>query len=72
MVLFNFFTEQHRSQLVTLQSYANASALDTLFSAKPINVDLREIFPAIAAHKLNRNSSAVWNTPPRYSQMPKY
>lgn len=36
--------------------------------------DLKELFPEISEKQLRRNSSAVWNTPPRYSTMdvPRY
>lgn len=64
--------KQVRSKLIFVQSYANSNVMDKLFSSHPINVNLKEIFPTIDARKLIRNSSAVWNTPPRYSQMPKY
>jgi inner centromere protein len=72
--LFSFisFSEQYRSKQISIQSFTNSSLLDVLFSAHAITVDLKEIFPSIEAKKLVRNSSAVWNTPPRYSQMAKY
>lgn len=59
--------ESYRKACIIGQSHVNADLLDTLFSVQPINVDLKAIFPAIDSRKLVRNSSAVWNTPPRYS-----
>lgn len=60
-------TKQNRKRAINTQAYVHPDLLDTLFSVQPINVDLRAIFPAIESRKLIRNSSAVWNTPPRYS-----
>uniref|UniRef100_A0A336MHY9 CSON001548 protein n=1 Tax=Culicoides sonorensis TaxID=179676 RepID=A0A336MHY9_CULSO len=61
-----------RRQIVREQAYVNLKLVDTLFSVRPMTVDLKEIFPTIEPKKLKRNSSAIWNTPPRYSQIPKY
>lgn len=61
------FLEPHRKACIIAQSHVNPDLLDTLFSVQPIHVDLQAIFPSIEARKLVRNSSAVWNTPPRYS-----
>lgn len=44
----------------------------TLFSSKPTSINLAEIFENIDPSRLRRQSSAVWRTPPRYSQMPKF
>lgn len=62
----------NRKNDIEMQSHINSTVIDTLFSVQPISVDLKSIFPAIDSRKLVRNSSANWNTPPRYSQMPKY
>ncbi|KAG5674984.1 hypothetical protein PVAND_004926 [Polypedilum vanderplanki] len=64
--------KQYRAKLIQVQSFTNSDLLDALFSSQPITVNLKEIFPSIEPRKLVRNSSAVWNTPPRYSQIPKY
>lgn len=48
-----------------MQSTVPAIMLDNVFSSRPISVDLKEIFPAIEARKLIRNSSAIWRTPPK-------
>lgn len=63
---------QHRHPYVSAQTRVSTKVVDTFFSVAPHNVDLREIFPAIDERHLRRNSSAVWNSPPRYSQLPKY
>ncbi|KAG4068092.1 hypothetical protein HA402_001517 [Bradysia odoriphaga] len=57
---------------IILQAGVNVSTIDKLFSCKPTTPDLAAIFPQIEAKHLQRNSSAFWNTPPRYSQLPKY
>ncbi|XP_055621636.1 inner centromere protein [Toxorhynchites rutilus septentrionalis] len=61
-----------RLSAIRIQSEIKLKAIDQFFSVSPMTPDLREIFPAIDSRKLKRNSSAVWRTPPRYSQMPKY
>lgn len=63
---------KNRLQYIIAQSNINSKAIDNFFSVEPRQVDLREIFPTIDDKHLRRNSSAVWNTPPRYSTMPKY
>lgn len=62
----------YRRATIREQTYENLNLIDEFFSVQPMTPDLKEIFPTIEAKKLKRNSSAVWNTPPRYSQMPKY
>lgn len=61
-----------RMPYIIAQSNISSKVVDTFFSVEPRQVDLREIFPTIDDKHLRRNSSAVWNTPPRYSLMPKY
>lgn len=61
-----------RRQTIREQTYVNLKLVDKFFSVQPMTPDLKEIFPSIEPKKLKRNSSAVWNTPPRYSEMPKY
>lgn len=65
-------SKEERRQPMRIQSEIKLKVIDQFFSVAPMTPDLREIFPAIDARKLKRNSSAVWRTPPRYSQMPKY
>lgn len=62
----------NRHALVIAQSRVSTKITDKFFSVAPHQVDLREIFPRIDEKYLRRNSSAVWNSPPRYSQLPKY
>lgn len=62
----------YRRQTIREQTFVNLDLVDKFFSVQPMTPDLKEIFPSIEPKKLKRNSSAVWNTPPRYSQMPKY
>lgn len=61
-----------RYKMIMLQSTIDTKIIDNFFSVQPMSPDLRDIFPTIEAKYLKRNSSAIWNTPPRYSQMPKY
>lgn len=71
--LFQFLsTEEERNPTIRTQREIKLKVIDQFFSVAPMTADLREIFPSIDARKLKRNSSAVWRTPPRYSQMPKY
>ncbi|EAA00769.4 AGAP011772-PA [Anopheles gambiae str. PEST] len=58
-----------RKQL-QLQAQLQSSVIDRLFSVQPMTPDLRLLFPSIDAQKLKRNSSAIWRTPPRHSQLP--
>ncbi|XP_058175122.1 histone-lysine N-methyltransferase, H3 lysine-79 specific [Anopheles ziemanni] len=53
-----------------LQAMVETKVVDRLFSVQPMTPDLRILFPSIDAHKLKRNSSAIWRTPPRQSQIP--
>lgn len=62
-----FLSESTRKPLIVMQSTINQNVMDTLFSAQPISVNLKEIFPAIEPRKLIRNSSAIWRTPPKYN-----
>ncbi|XP_035786479.1 uncharacterized protein LOC118463772 [Anopheles albimanus] len=61
--------EEYRKVLL-IQSKVDTKVIDRLFSVQPTTPDLRELFPSIDAHKLKRNSSAIWRTPPRASQIP--
>lgn len=64
--------KENRLPLIVQEAAVNQNIVDNFFSVEPRVVDLREIFPKIDNRHLRRNSSAVWNTPPRYSMMPKY
>ncbi|XP_055687798.1 calponin homology domain-containing protein DDB_G0272472 [Lutzomyia longipalpis] len=57
-----------RNQLNAIQEQIPALLIDKLFMCKPLNPDLKEIFPDIDPRNLHRNSSVLWKTPPRASQ----
>lgn len=57
-------------KILKLQAMVDTKVVDRLFSVQPMTPDLRILFPSIDAHKLKRNSSAIWRTPPRQSQIP--
>ncbi|XP_055858689.1 calponin homology domain-containing protein DDB_G0272472-like [Episyrphus balteatus] len=61
-----------RADCITCQAYLSSDIIDSFFSVQPMTPDLKAIFPNIDARYLKRNSSAIWRTPPRYSEMPKY
>ncbi|XP_059618904.1 calponin homology domain-containing protein DDB_G0272472 [Phlebotomus argentipes] len=61
----------HRDELVAIQELLPPKIADTLFMAAPMTPNLKEIFPSIDPKDLHRNSSAVWKTPPRFSDLPK-
>lgn len=62
----------NRHALVMAQARVSTKIADKFYSVAPHEVDLREIFPSINEKYLRRNSSAIWTSPPRYSQLPKY
>lgn len=72
--VFFLSTGGNREERIASQSYLNRKFIDGIFMIQPMTPDLRELFPTISDRYLKRNSSAVWNTPPRYSTMdlPKY
>lgn len=57
---------------ILLQQHMSTGVIDSFFSVQPMTPDLRTIFPAIDDRFLKRNSSVLWSTPPRYSELPKY
>ncbi|KAI8119164.1 hypothetical protein FF38_02401 [Lucilia cuprina] len=61
-----------RGPFMLKQEYIPSAIIDSFFSVQPMTPDLKIIFPNIDARHLKRNSSAVWSTPPRYSELPKY
>ncbi|XP_075166085.1 inner centromere protein [Haematobia irritans] len=61
-----------RGPYVLKQEYTPSSYIDYFFSVQPMTPDLKQIFPNIDARHLKRNSSVLWSTPPRYSELPKY
>lgn len=62
---------QNRIAIVKDQATVNFNVIDKFFSCKHETVDSRTIFPLSVAIK-RRRSTAKWNTPPRYSTLPKY
>lgn len=73
MILFHFCIAGHkRGPYVLKQEYTPSGYIDSFFSVQPMTPDLKQIFPNIDARHLKRNSSVLWSTPPRYSELPKY
>lgn len=64
--------EKNRGAAIDQQAFLSTKFIDSLFSVQPMSVNLEEIFPRIDKKHLKRNSSVIWRTPPRYSEMPKY
>lgn len=65
--------EDTRRPLIIEQAKVPIEIVDAFFGSQAENVDLSEIFPKISKKQLKRRpSSAKWNTPPRYSTLPKY
>ncbi|KAL5286650.1 Incenp family protein [Megaselia abdita] len=64
--------ERNRGAAIDQQAFLSTKFIDSLFSVQPMSVNLEEIFPRIDKKFLKRNSSVIWKTPPRYSEMPKY
>ncbi|XP_017031970.1 inner centromere protein isoform X1 [Drosophila kikkawai] len=61
-----------RGDAILMQSHVPTEIIDSFFSVAPTTPDLKEIFPNIDPSLLRRNSSVLWSTPPRYSELPKY
>ncbi|SPP73117.1 uncharacterized protein LOC117581231 [Drosophila guanche] len=61
-----------RAEMVAMQSHCPTDIIDSFFSVAPTTPDLKQIFPNIDPSQLKRNSSVLWSTPPRYSELPKY
>lgn len=63
---------ENRIEFIEKQAIIPMNVIDTFFMTH-CDVDLTEIFPNINPAKTKRRkSSAHWNTPPRYSLMPKH
>lgn len=62
---------RNRKALVTDQEMINSEIVDKFFGSKAQTVNSRDIFPNSVPIQ-RRRSTAVWNTPPRYSILPKY
>lgn len=62
----------NRNEAILRQLNIPTKIIDNMFGPA-MDVDLQEIFPNICKKLLTRrDSSFVWQTPPRYSVMPKY
>ncbi|XP_033247319.1 histone-lysine N-methyltransferase, H3 lysine-79 specific-like isoform X1 [Drosophila miranda] len=61
-----------RGEAIAMQSHCPTDVIDSFFSVAPTTPDLKLIFPNIDPSQLKRNSSVLWSTPPRYSELPKY
>ncbi|KAH8390286.1 hypothetical protein KR200_011386 [Drosophila serrata] len=61
-----------RGDAILMQSHVPTEIIDSFFSVAPTTPDLKQIFPNIDPSLLRRNSSVLWSTPPRYSELPKY
>lgn len=53
------------------QEDIDPDVIDEFFGCRAETVDLKAIFPNIVPIA-RRRSTAVWNTPPHYSSLPKY
>lgn len=63
--------EKNRLAIVIEQTKVNSKITDAFFDSKPQTVDSQKIFKNSLPIQ-RRRSTAVWNTPPRYSSLPKY
>lgn len=63
--------EKNRLAIVIEQTHVNSKITDAFFDSKPQTVDSQKIFKNSLPIQ-RRRSTAVWNTPPRYSLLPKY
>uniref|UniRef100_A0A1A9UV53 Inner centromere protein ARK-binding domain-containing protein n=1 Tax=Glossina austeni TaxID=7395 RepID=A0A1A9UV53_GLOAU len=61
-----------RGPYILMQQHVPLDVIDSFFSVQPLTADLKTIFPTIDDRYLKRNSSVLWSTPPRYSELPKY
>lgn len=62
---------RNRFPIVKDQTIVNSNVIDKFFGCKHETVDSRTIFP-LSVNIPRRRSTANWNTPPRYSTLPKY
>ncbi|KAH8391247.1 hypothetical protein KR215_009631, partial [Drosophila sulfurigaster] len=69
---FFSFAAHVRGPAISMQSHCPTDVIDSFFSVEPTTPDLKQIFPNIDPSHLKRNSSVLWSTPPRYSELPKY
>lgn len=62
---------QNRVAIVTDQAKVGTNIIDNFFGCKAETVASVKIFPTSEPVQ-RRRSTAMWNTPPRYSMLPKY
>lgn len=60
-----------RITIVIGQERVDTKVIDELFGCRPQHVDIKAIFPN-SKPIARRRSTAEWDTPPRYSSLPKY
>lgn len=58
---------ENRAPELALQYHVNAQVRDAFFNCPKI-MNLQETFEGWAIRNRQRTSSAVWNTPPRFSE----
>ncbi|XP_015436770.1 PREDICTED: inner centromere protein B-like isoform X2 [Dufourea novaeangliae] len=58
-----------RKAQLAMQRYIPERAILKFFDSKKCTPDLTQLFQGIDRSRLLRTSSAIWNTPPRYSMM---
>uniref|UniRef100_A0A1A9WPB2 Inner centromere protein ARK-binding domain-containing protein n=1 Tax=Glossina brevipalpis TaxID=37001 RepID=A0A1A9WPB2_9MUSC len=61
-----------RGPAILMQQHTPLDVIDSFFSVQPLTANLKILFPTIDDRHLKRNSSVLWSTPPRYSELPKY
>lgn len=61
----------NRNGIAINQTRVNTKVIDKFFGCRAESVDCNAIFPNSVPIR-RRRSTAVWNTPPRYSTLPKY
>lgn len=62
---------KNRIAIVIDQEKVKTNMIDALFDSGPQVVNSMEVFP-FKTPVSRRRSTAIWNTPPRYSMLPKY
>lgn len=62
---------RNRQAIVKDQFETDSNIIDTFFDCKAETISLNQIFSNYCS-KPRRRSTAVWDTPPRYSMLPKY
>lgn len=58
---------ENRAPVLQLQYFVDAHIRDTFFNCPKV-MDLQETFEGWNIRNRQRTSSAVWNTPPRFSE----